>query len=723
MLQLVVAKLKGVTQKKLVDSIHLFISRCAFLVLQKVFRISWFLLAYHFIGFINTAYAVPLPQKQIVDLQLRWHHQFQFAGYYAALEKGYYAEEGLDVRLHPGDPLHQPVEAVLSGHAQYAEGNSEVLFRRLQGKPLIALAAIFQHSPSILLVRKDSKIDKVHKLIGKKIMLMHSDQDADFLTMFLNEGISLAQLNIMPSSYNIEDLISGKVDVFNAYITNEPYVLEERGIPYDIIDPNNYRIDFYSDILFTSEAELFNHPKRVDAIRRATLKGWSYAMAHPEEIIDLLINHYAVEKSRNHLQNEAAEMRKLILPDLIEIGHINPERFQRMADSFVQAGMVKHTQNLEGFVYDLAPKHLPRWVLVALVASLATIMLIATITSYLLKMNRRLAYAETELRSYNSILSTEIEERIAIENSLRNSEIRYRSLFENMLGGVAYCQMLYGDKQINDFIFLEVNPGFEPITGLKNVNGKTVTEVIPEIRQTNPELFEVLERVVISTFPEKFEIYLKSLTAWFSLSIYSTGNDFFMIIFDNITERQQLQKKYEHMAHVDFLTGLSNRGYFMELAEAELLRIQRYGGTVSLLMLDLDHFKKINDNYGHQIGDRVLQKVSEVCQSALRDVDVMGRLGGEEFVILLPETQGKEAIEVAERLRGLFANADISIDDKQILSFTTSIGVVWLTEQITELSALLHYADQALYQAKRSGRNKVLTFLDVNTNQPVNFDL
>jgi diguanylate cyclase (GGDEF)-like protein/PAS domain S-box-containing protein len=685
-------------------------------------QLSGFLLAYIFTGFINTAFAAPLLQKQIIDLQLRWHHQFQFAGYYAALEKGYYAEEGLDVRLHAGDPEHQPVDQVLSGHAQYAEGNSEVLFRRLQGQHLIALAAIFQHSPSILLVRKDSKIDKVHKLIGKKIMLMHSDQDADFLTMFLNEGISLSQLNIMPSSYNIEDLISGKVDVFNAYITNEPYYLQERGIAYNIIDPNNYRVDFYSDILFTSEAELFNHPKRVEALRRATLKGWGYAMEHPEEIIDLLINHYAVEKSRQHLQNEAAEMRKLILPDLIEIGHINPERFQRMADSFVQAGMIPNTQNLDGFVYDLTPKHLPRWVLLALMIAIGVIILIATITSYLLKMNRRLAYAETELRSSNNILSTEIEERIAIENSLRNSEIRYRSLFENMLGGIAYCQMLYEDKHVYDFIFLEVNPGFEPITGLKNVNGKRVTEVMPEVRQTNPELFESLERVVFSTFPEKFEINIKSLAAWFSLSIYSTDDSFFMIIFENITERKQLQKKYEHMAHIDFLTGLSNRRYFIELAEAELTRIQRYGGMLSLLMLDLDHFKKINDNYGHQIGDKVLQKVSEICQIALRDVDVMGRLGGEEFVILLPETKGEVAIEVAERLRALVADADIVVDDMQILNFTTSIGVAWLTEQITELSTLLNYADQALYQAKRSGRNKVLTFLDVNTHQSLNFD-
>jgi len=100
----------------------------------------------------------------VIDLQLRWHHQFQFAGYYAAVAKGFYRQEGLEVRLHAGDPAHQSVQEVLSGRAHYASGNSEVLYKRLQGKPLVALAAIFQHSPSILLVRKDSGIGSVHDL-------------------------------------------------------------------------------------------------------------------------------------------------------------------------------------------------------------------------------------------------------------------------------------------------------------------------------------------------------------------------------------------------------------------------------------------------------------------------------------------------------------------------------------------------------------------------------
>ncbi len=289
---------------------------------------------------------------QEIDFQLRWHHQFQFAGYYAAVEKGYYREEGFDVRLHEGGPGKTPVDEVLAGHAQYAEANSELLYAKLQGKPLVALAAIFQHSPSVLLARKDAGITSPHDLIGKRIMLMHSQADADFNAMFLHEGIKPDAIDIVPSSYDFEDLIAGKVAAFNSYLTNEPFILKERGIDFNIINPSSYGIDFYSDILFTTEQEVKKHPERVESFRRATLRGWHYAMDHPDEIIDLLKTKYKVPKSRAHLQFEAKAMRQLILPDLIEIGHMNPGRWQRMAQAFTDVGMVNQDSALEGFIYD-----------------------------------------------------------------------------------------------------------------------------------------------------------------------------------------------------------------------------------------------------------------------------------------------------------------------------------------------------------------------------------
>ena len=344
------------------------------------------------------ASAVTEPQEEVVDLQLRWHHQFQFAGYYAALEKGFYREEGLTVKLHAGDSDHQPVPEVLAGRAQYAVGDSEVLYQRLLGKPLVALAAVFQHSPLVLLTRQDSGIYSVHDLIGKKVMLMNTSTDGAFLIMLRNEGVSLSQVQVIPSSYQLDDLISGKADAFNSYLTNEPYFLQQHNIAYNVITPGNYRIDFYSDVLFTSETELRSHPQRVAALRRATLKGWRYAMDHQDEIIDLLLNKYRVNKTRWHLEFEAAEMRKLIFPDLIEIGHMNRERWQHMADSFVEAGLIKSATALDGFIYDTSPKQMPEWVAPVLISLFIVAAGVLLIACYLFRLNVRLANAKNSLR-------------------------------------------------------------------------------------------------------------------------------------------------------------------------------------------------------------------------------------------------------------------------------------------------------------------------------------
>jgi diguanylate cyclase (GGDEF)-like protein len=654
-------------------------------------------------------FAVPAPQQDIIDMQLRWHHQFQFAGYYAAVEKGFYREEGLEVRLHPGDPAHQPVQEVLSGRAQYAEGNSEVLFQRMQGKPLVALAAIFQHSPSILLVRKDSGIDSVHDLAGKKVMLMNRTEDADFLTMFVNEGIPLSQIDIIPSSYQIEDLIARKVDAFNAYSTNEPFFLKQRGIPYNIIAPDNYRVDFYSDILFTSEEELRSRPERVEKMLRATLKGWRYAMDHPGEIIDLLIRRYPTDKTRAHLEFEAAEMRKLIFPDLIEIGHMNPERWQHMADTFVKAGLVRSDDFLDGFIYRAkSHKPLPAWVAPLLGAALAVIAVVLAAAYYLMQLNRRLASAQHQLHAANRALSGEIEERKTIEANLRISEKRYHSLFGNMLEGFAFCRLLYRNGQPDDIEYIEVNPAFETLTGLSGVIGKKVTDVVPGIKESNPGVFEIYGRVAAGGPPEKFEIFVPPLNLWFSVSAYHADTDShcFVTVIENITDRKLLQRTHEQLAQTDYLTGLSNRRHFMQQAETELTRTLRYGSALSLLMLDLDHFKQINDNHGHRAGDKVLQTFSELCRSTLRESDLIGRLGGEEFVIMLPETGAADAVCVAERLRKMAENVPVLLEDGQPLYFTVSIGIAGLDERCAHLDALLQKADQSLYQAKAQGRNR-----------------
>lgn len=175
----------------------------------------------------------------------------------------------------------------------------------------------------------------------------------------------------------------------------------------------------------------------------------------------------------------------------------------------------------------------------------------------------------------------------------------------------------------------------------------------------------------------------------------------------DITERRALQQELERQARTDSLTGISNRRYFMLRAEQELGRARRFAHTLSMLMLDIDFFKAVNDSHGHAVGDLVLIKLAKIACDAIRDVDVLGRIGGEEFAILLPETDTQMAAQVAERLRQEIEAAGVPIEQGPAIRFTVSIGGATLCDDDAGIDALLKRADQALYQAKQTGRNRV----------------
>lgn len=178
-------------------------------------------------------------------------------------------------------------------------------------------------------------------------------------------------------------------------------------------------------------------------------------------------------------------------------------------------------------------------------------------------------------------------------------------------------------------------------------------------------------------------------------------------ISTDITGHMELLEQLKAQASKDYLTGLSNRRHFMERGENELALARRYDHALSLLMIDIDHFKNINDSHGHKVGDSVLQQLADILRSSFRSVDIIGRIGGEEFAVLLPETAIQEALEVAERLRLSVEGTDLSQATGLPLHFTISIGAVELGNRVIGLDGLLDLADMALYQAKQTGRNRV----------------
>lgn len=198
-------------------------------------------------------------------------------------------------------------------------------------------------------------------------------------------------------------------------------------------------------------------------------------------------------------------------------------------------------------------------------------------------------------------------------------------------------------------------------------------------------------------------------SSWKTIDLYTRLNNDLLKTQRNLEKKQhQLEQAYreiEALSKTDALTGIGNRLYFIESAKKELYRCSRYGMEACLLYMDIDHFKRINDSYGHNGGDAALKHFAATCQAQLRESDIFGRLGGEEFCVLLPHTPLVEAMPTAERIRMSVAGSPVSWE-KQTIAMTVSIGVA-LYENDKEFSEFLKRADGALYVAKNSGRNRV----------------
>lgn len=500
-----------------------------------------------------------------ITLQLRWHHQAQFIGYYIAKSKGFYDEVGLDVFIKAGGPGIVPWQEVLNGRADYAVENSNALTAFMYGEPITALAAIYQHSPSAFLTKQSSGIQHPKDLARKRVMIFPGGQDPELMLLLQQQGLTKYDLDLIATSTDLNDLINDEIDAFNAYISNEPYALEQLNIPYYLIKPSDYGIDFYSDILITSRNTVTNKQTRTDQFISASLKGWQYALSHPEEAITHFKEEYPTKKNMGHLRFELNMAHELIMPEFIEIGHMNPKRWQHMVDMLADANIIRTKHSLDGFLY----KH----------------------------------------------------------------------------------------KSSIDWDFWK------------------------------PVIYMAAGLMIILAC---ISFYLWSLT---------------LKLKREVSTRRAAEQQLKHLATHDSLTGLANRSALTSHLDMFVKLARRYNLTPVILYIDLDGFKEINDTYGHSAGDQALIRFAKKTQSLLRESDIFGRLGGDEFLILLENSTREGSHHLAHKILN---NLETPMKFKNTNSrMSASIGIAIYKNHLETFDQFLTRADNAMYYVKNNGKSGI----------------
>ena len=315
-----------------------------------------------------------------IRLQLKWRHQFQFAGYYAALEKGYYREAGLDVTIMPASPSTDPVDVVLKGGAHFGIASSELVLRYAKGDPVVVLATIFQHSPLTLFVRSDTGIQSVRDLAGRRVAL--SPWETEIFAYLQREQVPVGRLQLVQHEYSVNSLVEGRVEALAGYETDESYYLQQAGKQYRQFTPRSSGVDFYGDTLFSTRAMVTSQSDWVDAFRAASLRGWEYAMSHQEEIAELVHAKYAPDLPVDKLRFEAERMVPLVRTDLVELGHTHAGRWQHIYDVYRELDLVPKgdAPDIRGLIYQPPTPRDWRWlwwVLAVAALSLAVVIWIA----------------------------------------------------------------------------------------------------------------------------------------------------------------------------------------------------------------------------------------------------------------------------------------------------------------------------------------------------------
>ena len=300
-----------------------------------------------------------------------------------------------------------------------------------------------------------------------------------------------------------------------------------------------------------------------------------------------------------------------------------------------------------------------------------------------------------------------------IQEQLRESEHRFRRVFESMQD-VYYRTNAQGVVQ-------HVGPGVRRVLGYEpqEIEGRTAESYYPQSSDRDAFKAAIMAHGEVSDFPGQMvrkdgtviDISISSHALFDHTGAFAGVEG----IYRDVTQRKNLERELQRLATTDMLTGMANRRSFLEVAEAAFQRAREGHAPLTLLMLDLDHFKTINDRFGHLEGDRVLAAFAQATRHQLRASDTVGRLGGEEFGLLLPHTTTAEGADIATRILEAIRALELSDSNGQPYRITTSMGLGTLSPGDRSLHDLLDRADQALYLAKHRGRNQ-LAVLDAGSD-------
>lgn len=762
-----------------------------------------------FLASFLLGFSLTLQAAEPITLQLKWHHQFQFAGYYAALEKGFFAEEGLDVRLLERDPEQNNILQVLNGEADYGIADSALFLYQSHKVGVRIVVPIFQHSPNVLITLQSSGIKSPQDLVGKRVRFYQNDAEGFPIMAMLAEYRVLEQGVIrQPYTTDHDVLINGETDAIYGYSTNEPYSLRQRGFDIHILNPVNYGVDVYGDMLFTSSTEVENNYERVEAMRRAVIKGWQYALDNKAEIAQLILDKYSTAKSFEALMFEANGIEQAVARFTVPIGTIDRGRLQHISKLFARQGLLDMEFSIDKNIYN-RPIHNSGEINLTpeeetFIAKNKTIRVgidrnwypfdfvnkqglhDGMAADYLNLLSKRLGLTfEVERNAdWSSVLDLMQDRKLDMLAMAANTP--ERSLYANFTRPYIRSPMVVVTNQTIDFLDgvndlhgkkvavvtdyashewlkthhpeLQLLNVDSTIDGLKKValgeafafvdNLASVSFLIKQeglvnlkisgqlpysfdlamgARNDEPVLRSILQKGLDSITPQEQDaIYEK----WVRLE-YDTRVDFSKVLpaFIGISvilllvvlytlrlktlhgrlqeaEEKLLDKnaELEKLSITDKLTGAYNR-YKLDISLQEYIAVsQRYDRALSIILFDLDYFKNINDQHGHQAGDEVLRVFSRLVKQAVRKSDVFGRWGGEEFLLICPETTRAQAMDLANKIRWLISGHQF----KEGFYQNVSCGVTDLKPDQTA-DQLISYCDKLLYEAKNTGRDRAVS--------------